>query len=309
MESRNQSIDNSGKPDESLTPPPNEGSKPQSTLAPATPNSAAALASGKKKWNKVKLGIKFTAKLKPKIENEAKIVPDIEYLLVSFLPHSLCFKEIFQTLSRFVEIDKNTTSSDDNNPYSMVEIVRRLPNLKNDKTAEGTKLERGSVIVDLNRPLIGGKKPDVNPETGEKGEEDKTVLVSLAFSTDPMYSPLCESKKEPTNFSEAELNHFGTFDRIFSLNPKVLVMRQRCLSDQPFEAKAWVKNFKWAFPQRPEDTFVKVDKEDMSYLNNFVAQCLHQDIKRRVAGRSPVAAKVIQIQPKGDWRLAHFDTM
>ena len=41
------------------------------------------------------------------------------------------------------------------------------------------------------------------------------------------------------DFSEAELNHFGTFDRIFSLNPKVLVMRQRCLSDQPFEVTTY----------------------------------------------------------------------
>ncbi|XP_075249804.1 uncharacterized protein LOC142342378 [Convolutriloba macropyga] len=279
---------------------------------PASTSSASgstpAVAPGKKKWNKVKLGIKFTAKLKPKVENEAKTTPDLEYLLVSFLPHSLCFKEIFQTLSRFVEIDKNTNHAADN-PYSLVDNIRRLPNLKTDKTPEGAKLERGSVIVDLNKPLIGGKPPEVNPETGEMGEEDRSVLVSLAFSTDPIYSPLCESRKESSSVGEAELAHFKSFDRIFALNPKVLVMRQRCLSDQPFEVKAWVRDFKWAFPQRPEDTFVKIDKDDMAYLNNFVAQCLHQDIKRRVAGRSPYSAKVIQIQPKGDWRLAHFDTM
>ena len=93
---------------------------------------------GKKKWNKVKLGIKFTAKIKPKVEIAVKNEPDVDYLLVSFLPASLCFKEIFTTLSRFIEIDK-TTNAGKGNPYDMVENVRRLPQLKSEKTLLGSK--------------------------------------------------------------------------------------------------------------------------------------------------------------------------
>lgn len=284
----------------------------------STPNATAGLG-GKKKWNKVKLGIKFTAKIKPKVEVAAKTEPDIEYLLVSFLPASLCFKEIFTTLSRFIEIDK-TTNAGKGNPYDTVDNVRRLPQLKSEKTVHGSKVEKASILLDLNRPLIkasqvaSATKKEQPPAGTDKQEdeeeevEDKTLLVSMSFTTDSLYAPLCEAKSGNTP-SESDMEHFKTFDRIFAFNPKVLVMRQRCFTDQPFEVKAWVKNFKWAFPQKPEDTFIKLDKEDMTYTNIFVAQCLHQDIKRRIAGRFPLSSKVIQLLPNGDWRLEHYDQM
>ena len=166
-------------------------------------SNAASTIGGKKKWNKVKLGIKFTAKIKPKVEIAAKNEPDIEYLLVSFLPPSLCFKEMFTTLNRFIEIDK-TTNAGKGNPYDTVDKVQRMPHLKNEKTEQGSKVERGSILLDLNRALI---KPSQVPSAKQNVDiagveledeteeaEDKTLLVSLAFTTDSIYAPLCEAK-------------------------------------------------------------------------------------------------------------------